>query len=155
MATASLEEHRLIAFRLSRDVVKKRGHYVMEDWLHLAEAYTHVVAPDDLLAGVDPRLAEMWALLRAAVCHYARATAPDSVYPFTPAACDKAAENMWAYAVMVEKVRASHVSNYLHPARQACDQWYPIHQSTVAFRCARASSCGHTFPSVLHDAWWM
>ena len=102
---------------LRRDIVKKSGNYVMEDWLHWTECFSHLVAPDDVLAAVDRRLAEMWGLLRAAVCHYARATAPDSVYPFTPAACDEAADNLWQYAVMVEKARASHACSCMHPAR--------------------------------------
>ena len=78
----------------------------MEDWLHWVETFCHVVAPDDLLKGADPRLAKLWALLRPAICHYLRSTSPsDAVYPFTRAACKKAAKNLMAYAVMVEQVR--------------------------------------------------
>ena len=88
-----------------RDIIDKRGNWAMEDWLHWTETFSFLMAPDKLLRRVDPRLARMWELLRAAVCHYFRATSPDSrPYRFNEETCDAAQQNILDYAVMVEKV---------------------------------------------------
>lgn len=62
------------------DIVDKWKHWTMEEWLCFAEAFSpYVLSPHPKAPGGhvlhDPRLREMWSLLRDVTLHHCRVTA--------------------------------------------------------------------------------
>ena len=87
-------------------IVHDRGSYQLDDWLYFLETYSLHVLDTDML---EPRMQEMWTLLRGALLHYFRY----QVVNGDPCGCGSsfhhsaraaAAANLRRFAVLVEKV---------------------------------------------------
>ena len=87
-----------------RDIVDRHRQWTMEEWIHFAEAWSpYILSAHPKIPGGhvlhDPRLREMWGLLRAVTLHYCRAT-PGSG---SPAKQREAHDKLMEYARMVSQ----------------------------------------------------
>ena len=87
-----------------RDIVDKRGPWTMEEWIHWTEAWSPYILADHACAQTgrilhDPRLRQMWSLLREATLHYVRATPGNGI----PEQQQAAHEKLQQYAKLVSQ----------------------------------------------------
>ena len=89
------------------DIVEKKNHWVMEQWLHWAETFSVVVLQDykDAKGKTvpvlhDPKVLEMWAALKAIVMHFMRPMAAHA----TPSAVAKVQQQLKRYSYLVQEV---------------------------------------------------
>lgn len=87
-------------------IIDERGSYQLEDWLYFLVTYSLHVLDTDML---EPRMQEMWTLLRGALLHYIRYQVVNGDpcgrgSSFHPAARTAAAANLRRFAMLVEKV---------------------------------------------------
>jgi len=108
MSARAVVIHATLDFsRPYRDVVTKRGTYVMEDWLHFTETFSvAVLAPEEAPRGRQPKsllpapFDEMWMCLRTAGVHYFRASR--SELSAAPEEVDRAHNALFRYAELLE-----------------------------------------------------
>lgn len=86
-----------------RDIVHKRGNWVMENWLHWTETFSVLVLMPER-SGVhvihDPSLRKMWEHLRSAVVFFLRT--PDNDVAGYTSKCEEARNSLWEFSKMAE-----------------------------------------------------
>jgi hypothetical protein len=94
-----------------KDIVDRRGSYVMEDWLNFVDSFSLYV----LGAGADAddiwpcdEMRQAWWELRGAIIHYTRHHAEG----FTDEARQKARKSLYAYSRLMEQVAGRSVCQY-------------------------------------------
>ncbi|BDA51631.1 hypothetical protein COCOBI_19-1870 [Coccomyxa sp. Obi] len=89
--------------RSYRDIVDKHKQWTMEEWIHFVESWSPYILADLPKCGgpilPDPRLRQMWTLLREATLHYVSATPGNGTLEEQQAAHDK----LQQYAKLVEQ----------------------------------------------------